>query len=171
MLLFLFVFLIGTPFFACAQTKPGTAKEFKIGYVDVKEVFDECTETQQATLSLKKQIELRQASLQKEEEEITMLQNELREKEVVLSETEKDKRKKEIEARIAALQREAAAAKEEITAEERDLTNTIVDSIKKVITGIAKADGFGLVLEKNSILYAESGTDLTDKVVEKLNKK
>ena len=159
------------PFVSCAQSKAGPVKDFKIGFVEVKQVFDECTATQQATLSLKKQIELRQAGLQKEQEEIGNLQTELRDKEVVLSESEKDKRKKEIEARISALQKEADAAKEEITAEERDLTNTIIDSIKEVITDIAKTEGFGLVLEKNSILYAESATDLTERVVEKLNKK
>lgn len=146
-------------------------KNMKIGFVDVKKVFDSCTATQKATLTLKKAIDAKQEALAKEQDEIAMLQKELKDKEVVLSQPEKKKRQAEIEARIAALQKEAEQARLEMTKKEQEMTEEIIVSIKGVITSIAKSGGFDLVLEKDSILYGEEVTDLTGRVVEELNKK
>jgi len=51
----------------------GISKSMKVGYVDVRKVFDSCTATQLATLSLKGEMETRQGSLAREEEEIISL--------------------------------------------------------------------------------------------------
>jgi len=147
-----------------------SSRRFKVGFVDIRKVFDSCTATQQATLSLKREIEQKQEALLREEEEVARLQKELREKEVVLSEAEKNKRQMEIEARISALQKEAERARQELVDKERQLTESIIKSIKGVIVKIAKSEGFDLILEKDSILYGEEIIDLTDKVIAELNK-
>lgn len=149
----------------------GTSKLMRIGYVDVRKVFDSCTATQQATLSLKKEIESKRAELAKEEELITALQKELHEKEIVLSETEKKKREKEIEEKISLLQKKAEIAQQEMVKKERQLTESIIKLIQGIITEIAKEKDFNLILEKDSILYGENVVDLTDIVIERVNKK
>ena len=153
----------------CAEAQYGK-KAMRVGFVDVKKVFDSCTATQKATLSLKKEIDARQEALQREEGEIARLQREYQEKEVVLSASEKSKRKMEIEARVAALQKEADQARQDLMAKERQMTDSIIVMIKGVIVKIAEAGSFDLILEKESILYGKETIDLTEKVVEELNK-
>jgi len=163
---------------SCAQSS-GTAdkqtskniipKGFKVGYVDVRKVFDSCTQTKEATNSLKKEIELRQAALAKEEEEITGMQKELKEKEIILSESEKQKRQKQIEERIVSIQKTAQLVQQELSSKEKELTETIIGLIQLSIKETAKEDGFNLILEKDSVLYCEDVVDLTDKIIKKIN--
>lgn len=148
-----------------------SGRKLKVGFVDVRQVFDSCTATQQATLSLKKEIDAYQERLSKEEEEIARLQKELREKEVVLSTSERRRRQMEIESMIAALQKEAAKIRQELIDKERLMTESIINSIKGAIVKIAKSENFDLILDKDSILYGEEITDLTDRVVAELNQK
>ena len=88
----------------------------------------------------------------------------------MLSESEKKKRQKEIEDRIVSLQKRAESARQELATKERQLTESIIKTIQVVITEIAKKENFNLILEKDSILYCEDAVDLTDKVIEALNK-
>ena len=169
LLLGMFFFLTSSGFGA-PLSSVSNKTTMKVGYVDVREVFDSCTATQLATLSLKKEIESKQDTLAREEDEITALQKELREKEVVLSETEKKKRQREIEDRISSLQKKAEIARQELVVKEKQFTDSIIKTIQSIIIEIAKKENFGLILEKNSILYGENVIDLTDRVIEKLNK-
>lgn len=155
--------------FGASTPSVSTKTSLKIGYVDVRKVFDSCTATQQATLSLKKEIESKQGSLAKEEDEVVALQKELREKEIVLSEIEKNKRQKEIEEKMASLQKRVETARQELATKERQLTESIIKIIQSIITEIAKKENFSLILEKDSILYGEDIIDLTGKVIEKIN--
>ena len=156
----------GAPASSVVSPKTG----MKIGYVDVRKVFDSCTATHQAVLSLRKEIESKQGALAKEEEEIMALQKELREKEVVLSEIEKKKRQAEIDDKTTLFKKKAENAQQEMAIKEREFTNSIIKSIQTVITEIAKQENYNLILEKDSILYGDNVVDLTDKVIEKLNK-
>lgn len=154
---------------------PGTEAEeataekgIKVGYVDVQKIFDSCPSVQKATLNLKKEIEMKQGSIAKGEGEIIKLQNELKDKEVVLSEAEKKKRQKEIEDKITSLRKKAESDRLALMAREKRLTQSIINSIRDILTGIAKKEKISLVLEKDSVLYSTEAVDLTEKVIEEL---
>jgi len=164
-------FPFSSTFSAPPLSSSGSARTtLRVGYVDVRKVFDSCTATQQATLSLKNEIESKQGALAKEEEEVTSLQKELREKEIVLSADEKKKKQKEIEERIASLQKRAEVARQELMTKEKQMTESIIKTIQGIITQIAKKENFNLILEKDSILYGEDIIDLSERVIEALNK-
>jgi len=151
--------------------KNSISKSLRVGYADVRQIFDSCTQTKEATNSLKKEVDLRQAALAKEEDEIGVLQKELKDKEVILSETEKQKRQQEIQDRIIVLQKSADFAKQDLTQKEKDLTEAILASIKEAIKVVAREENLNLVLEKDSVLYCEDVIDITGKVIEKINNK
>ena len=54
---------------------------------------------------------------------------------------------------------------------ERELTKPLIDELRAIIEGMGKEKGYQLILEKNegAVLYAQSGSDLTEQVIEKFN--
>jgi outer membrane protein len=55
----------------------------------------------------------------------------------------------------------------EIQQRERKLTQPIIGQIREIIEGIAKKDGFTMILEKseNSVMWAQKELDITDRVI------
>ena len=69
-------------------------------------------------------------------------------------------------------QQHVAKSQMEIQKKERDLTKPIIDKMQKIISDLAKKEGYTAILEKSEqlVLFAQPSIDLTDKVVKEYNK-
>jgi outer membrane protein len=139
------------------------AQDLKIGYIDSQRIFAEFRETQEAEKLYKKEVEQWKAEAAAKEQEITKLQEELRAQSLMLSEEKQKEKKLEIDRKLEDYQRFVAETfgEEGIAAKRnRELTQPIVERIKKIVFDVANAN----------IVYAKKELDLTDKVLEELNK-
>ena len=55
----------------------------------------------------------------------------------------------------------------EIQKHERELTQPIINQLRKIIEGIARKENYSMVLEKSEqlVLFSEKTIDLTDRVI------
>ena len=151
------------------------AQDLKIGYIDSQRIFDEFRETQEAEKLYKKEVEQWKTEAAEKEQEITKLQEELRAQSLMLSEEKQKEKKLEIDRKLEDYQRFVAETfgEEGIAAKRnRELTQPIVERINKILEKLSETDNFAIVFDvaNANIVYAKKDLDLTERVLEELNK-
>ncbi len=151
------------------------AQDIKFGYIDSQRIFLEYRETQEAERLYKQEVEQWKAEAAGMEQEIVKLQDELRAQSLMLSEEKQREKKLEYDKKLEDYQRfmadtfgeEGRAAKRN-----KELTQPIVDKINRILEQMAENDGYTLVFDISNanIVYADKAFDLTDRVLEELNK-
>jgi outer membrane protein len=155
--------------------------ETKIATLSLQKIFDGYWKTKQADAALKD----RQAEMKKSESEMADSWKKTNEdyqkllataSDQAVSSEERDRRKKEagdklkdlkdIEANVQQFRRQADAILQE---EKSRKTKNLLDEIKLGITGRAKAGGYSLVFDADSVLYTNGENDITDSVLAVLN--
>ncbi|MBU1154033.1 OmpH family outer membrane protein [bacterium] len=146
------------------------ADSIKIAYVDMTQVFDQILETKTVTEALSKEVEDKREEISKRQKEIEKTEKELKEA-IMLNEKEKNKREIVINQKKEELQKFADEARNSLLKKEQEQTQKIVKAISKVIENIAIKEDINLVLDKSVVLYGIDEIDLTQKIIEILNKK
>jgi outer membrane protein len=151
------------------------AIEAKIGYIDSQRIFAEYRETQEAERLYKLEVDKWKADAAAKEQEIARLREELQAQSLMLSDEKQREKKLELDRKLEEYQRFVA----EIFGEEgtaarrnRELTQPIVDKINKILEQLSENEGYTLVFDvaNANIVYAKKELDLTDRVLEELNK-
>ena len=172
---------IGLGCLLCSLLNVSAFAETKIATMSLAKAFDGYWKTKQADAALKD----RQAELKKSETEMSDSWNKAKEEyqklsaaasDQAVSADERDKRKKDaegklkdmkdIEANAAQFQRQAGAILQE---EKSRKTKNLLDEIKLAVAGKAKAGGYTLVLDSDSVLFTSGESDITDTVLAQLN--
>jgi len=147
------------------------AAEMKIGMVDFQQVVQKSEPGQRVEAGLKKKGEHMEAELKKDKEELQALKDKMEREAMVMSREAREE--KEIEFRVKArnLQEKDRRYKSEFVGEQRQE----IDKLRKVVLEIAqeigKREGFTMIVSKVGVLYNDPAIDLTDKVVQLLNKR
>ena len=164
-------------FLASVVFTSARAQEFqlKIGYIDSQRIFAEFRETQEAERLYKKEVEQWKAEAAVKEQEIAKLREELQAQSLMLSEEKQKDKKLELDRKLEEYQRFVSETfgEEGIAARRnRELTQPIVERINKILERLSEQDGYGLVFDvaNANIVYAKKEFDLTDRVLEELNK-
>ena len=168
---------------------PGLQAQAKIGLVDLKKVFDGYNKTKQADTQLKE----RAADFEKMRKTYTddydkakaafeSLQQGMTDQ--ALSEAEREKRKSEAQKKYTEIRQiETDLAQFDRTSrntlgeQQRRMRDRILDQIKEVVAGKAKAKGLSLVLDTAAdsanqtpiLLFNTGENDITDEVLTELN--
>jgi len=151
------------------------AQDIKLGYIDSQRIFLEYRETQDAERLYKQEVEQWKAEAAGMEQEIVKLQDELRAQSLMLSEEKQREKKLEYDKKLEDYQRFMADVfGEEGRAARRnkELTQPIVDKINRILETMAQDEGYTLVFDiaNANIVYADKAFDLTERVLEELNK-
>ncbi|MEA3276633.1 MAG: OmpH family outer membrane protein [Pseudomonadota bacterium] len=159
----LFILLLATA--VCA------AESATIGYVDMQQVIEQSKMGQQAQETLKEKFDGKQKALAEEEQAIRALQQNLARDEALMSQTELDKKKGELQQRIQAFQKQAAAAQQELLTEQNKLGGEILSPAQEVIAEVAKEKGIPSIFERrqSGLLYIDESLDLTAEVIRRLD--
>jgi outer membrane protein len=145
--------------------------QIKIGYVNMRKALNESKSGKAAKETLEKSIKEKQGTLDEEKKKLESLQEDFEKKTSLLSDKAKQDKQKEFQEKVQAYQKLVADAQKEINEKEAAVTKKIIDDIKKIIADMGKEENYTLIFEETeiSVLYAQKGLDLTDKVLEKLN--
>ncbi|MFQ5511401.1 MAG: OmpH family outer membrane protein [Candidatus Krumholzibacteriia bacterium] len=149
--------------------------ELKIGYIDSQRIFAEFKETQDVERLYKKEVDAWKAQAQVMEQEIVKIQDELRAQALMLSEEKQREKKLALDKKLADYQRFMADVfGENGTAAKRnqELTQPIVNKINQILERMSEEQGYTLVFDISNanIVYANKDFDLTDMVLQELNK-
>jgi len=147
------------------------ADSLKMGYVDMRAVLTESKAGKQHRAELEGFIKDKQAALRKEEDKLNAMKQSLEKDQLTLSDKQKQDKQRDFQAKVQAFQKMAGEADQELRKKDADYTNKTVESIRKIIADLAKSEKINIVLAKTdmTVLYADDGMDLTQKVIDKLD--
>lgn len=149
----------------------GAESGFRMAYVDLQKALQSVDAGKQAKASLEKDVTAKRAELEKAQANLQKEAEQFEKKAAILNDSAKAAKQAELQKKFAEFQKAAAESQMELQKRERDLTKPLIDELRSIIEGIGKEKSYQLILEKNegAVLYAETGADLTDQVIEKFN--
>lgn len=152
--------------FAGAMPTAASAKEYKIGYVDLAKVFDEYKKTKDAEKSLADKAKGKEDARKVMVDELRKMKDE----QALLSEKAKGDKQKAIDEKIKNLQDFDMKARDELIKERNDMLGGILKDIEKLVSEYAKEKGYDMILNSRMLLYGGEQYDVTADVLTRLNK-
>lgn len=145
--------------------------QVRLAIVDVTRALANSKEGKVAEKAITALMEKRRESLRPDEEELRRLSEEYQAQQFVLSKDALRERELDIVKRRNDLERNMAAAREDIEIEERKRMQPLLQRVQKVLKDLGREKGFTVILEKSSpgMLYFEDGLDITDLVTQRLD--
>ncbi len=146
------------------------ASEFKIGYVNLQKIIIVSDQGKEAQKTLST-IEQAQTTLINENiKEINKIEETLTKQQAILTPETKEQKKTELNNLILAYQKKGKEFKEKLQKKEAELINEIVSRVELILADIAKEQGYSAILNKAGIVYMDADLDLTNTVIDTLNK-
>lgn len=151
------------------------AREYKIGYIDSDRLLARYEAASEAKKQLNEAIARFQAKAESLRNEYEQAKEEYESQQLTLSEEGRRAKLAEVESRkkrYDSYLNEIYGPGGRIEQKNQELLAPIVTKIDSAVRKIAQIEGFALVLDaaKAGILYAETGLDLTELVLEELNR-
>jgi len=161
------VLLVGLFAFGLIATEV-SAKELKVGYVDMQKIFNEYKKTKEAESDLESKGKVKTEERGKMVEGIRRLKDEIE----LLSDNNKEKKQSEIDGKIQQLQEFDRKARGELLQEREDVLREITNDINRVIQAYGKKHDYDMILnrDKRVLLYDKGDADITESVLRELNK-
>ncbi len=147
----------------------------RIGYVDSERIINEYEEAKQARLQLEKEVHKWKLQLDSLKNEYLKKKEEYESQEPMLSDQAKLQRQRELNAlkqKYENFAKEIWGEHGKIEQKKKELFDPIIEKIVSTIEEIAKEEGYTMILDVSSgvVLYAVKEDDITDKVIDELNK-
>lgn len=151
----------------------GNETPFKLGFVDLQKTLQTVEAGKTAKSTLEKEVTAKRTGLEKQQQQLQKEAEEFEKKSGLMNESAKTQKQQELQKKFAELQKAAAETQMDLQKRERELTKPIVEEIRAVVEALGREKGLTLVLEKNegAVLYAQSGEDLTQAVIDRFNSK
>lgn len=159
--------------FAADTAAPAPAAAFKLGYVDVQKAVGNLEAGKSAKAALEKEFNAKKAALEKQQGDLQKEVEQFEKKAAILNDAAKEQKRQELQKKYMEFQKGYGESQMELQKREREVFKPVLDELRAVIESFGKEKGFTLIVEKNdgAVLYAASGEDLTDAVVERFNQK
>ena len=148
---------------------PALAREYKIGYVDVRKVVQESDRAAEARQGLQEEVQTRQQELRDKQQRIERLRGELQEQGSLMSEEQRRKKKRKLQEAMRELRRSQKAAQEDLDAEKNQVLQDLYEQVSEIIDRLGETEEFDLILTGPAAMYVNDRVDLTDQVLEELN--
>lgn len=166
----LFIVMVGGSFVASAQTVVETPqKSFKLAVLDIDRVIGEAavsTYIQQTVeerrTALQKDVEGYEKELRVQEADLKILQNK--------RDPNFENAQKTFENKVTDVQKRLSERTKILEKAFHDARSRVIQHIMALVSGLAESDGVTLVIPKNVVMYQEAGYDITDRILERLNK-
>ena len=138
----------------------------KFAYVDLSRSFSEYNKTKDYDKMLGDKESAYQSEREKKLGEIKGLQDKMN----LLSDKEKESKKTDIETKVKTLQDFDRQKETDLRKEQDEKMKEILKDIEEAVKEYAQKEGYTLVFNDRVLVYQTKNLDITDKIVEILNK-
>jgi Skp family chaperone for outer membrane proteins len=160
--LFLFLLFLVLTTGAQAEETP-----YRVGFVNVAEVLNDSLQVKQLESELKTSYETRKVELDKEQEKLNELEQQLATKGADMDFEERSTLEHRILSMRSKLKQELTWLEEDITIRKSGETSRLIKLLREVIEQVAKEKDIDLVFE-GAVVYTSDRADLSDDVSERL---
>lgn len=149
---------------------------YKIGVVDVKQVFDSYERQKKEYAQLQSERDTKQAEIDKLSEKIAAAKERYDKESSSMSDSARMELEEQIQSDYSKYKADFKRLQEDIDRQEKRLLETVFEDIHTAIQEIGARGDFHLVLEagqpgRTSVLYSSTTLDITQQVTEHLNKR
>ncbi len=138
----------------------------KFAYVDLSRLFSEYGKTKEYDKTLNEKQSAYRAEIDKKTNEVKQFQEKIN----LLSDKEKEAKKTDFEAKVKSLQDFERQKMTDLRKEQDDRMKEIFKDIEDAVKQYAEKEGYTLVFNDRVFVYQTKNMDITDKVMNILNK-
>ncbi len=146
-------------------TIPAWGQELKVGFVNLQKAMIESKRGKEARAAFQDSVQRRQEALAKERASIEKQKSELEKQALLMKASERAKAQRRLQLRVRDWERDSRDMREELSLRERELTDSILKDLQKIIAEFGRTSNFTMILERGQLLYTDKGTDITDNVI------
>jgi len=145
--------------------------EIKVAYVDIQRALNECDAGKRARDEFRAKVQKLERKLQKQQEEVKALKDELETKGLLMKPEERRSLEEDYNRKLRDFERAYNDSKQDLQHEDSIITSKIVRDLTNVVGDIGRREGYTLVMEKSTILFGAPGIDITDQVIREYNER
>ncbi len=138
----------------------------KFAWIDLEKVIQGYYKTERLLADLEKKKEEKEEEAKKLIEEIKVMEGKL----ALMTESARRKQEKEIARKRLAASTMIQEAERDLLMESAEIEKAVIGEVEKHATALAKKNGYTFIFLGNTIIYKDPALDLTDKLLEVLNK-
>jgi len=138
----------------------------KFAYVDLSRSFSEYNKTKDYDKVLADKGTVYEAERDKKVNEVKQLEDKIN----LLSDKEKETKKAELETKVKALQDFDREKQTDLRKEQDEKMKELLKNIEEAIKQYSEKEGYSLVFNDRVLVYQNKSMDITDKIIEILNK-
>jgi len=154
----------------CASASKDAQKPLKIGYVDIETVFNQYYKTATSRDEFEKEKEIQQKEVAKKQEELRKAQEAYEKQKDVLKSEEKKKSEEEIQKLQQEFYSFIGQANQALDEKRNQLVEVRLKEIQTAIKDFAEKEKYDFILSSQAVFYGISGADLTQQVIDFINK-
>jgi outer membrane protein len=146
---------------------PAVAQELKIGYVNSERVLREAIPAKAAQTKLEAEFSKREKDLNEQGNRLKAAADKLEKEAPTLSESERNRRQRELVEQDRDLQRKRREFQEDLNQRKNEELAAVVERANRVIKQIFDQEKYDLILQE--VVFAGPKIDITEKVIKALN--
>lgn len=144
--------------------------EIKISVVETRKIMENSIAHNDILSQIQKKNEEFRDGIQKAEAILKKKYEDFETKKNALSDKAADEKREEMSKEVAELQRKSYSQHASLDDAYRGATQLVVDKTSEIVKKHAEKNGYALVLEKAVSVYSDSTLDITEAILEELNK-
>jgi outer membrane protein len=141
----------------------------KIGVIDLQKVLENSNYGKSIQSDLKKEKEKMEADLKQKGSEIENIRKRLERESMVMSKEMREEKEREQRIKINDFKTLQKKYRSDLQKLEVNLMSQLRAEMKELVDAIGKKEGYLLIINKYSVLYAPGSIDITDQLIGKLN--
>jgi outer membrane protein len=158
---------------AASLSANALAQEGKVGVVDMIKVIDQSKQGKKAMDEMAAKLKVAKSDLQKRETELVSLKGQIEKNAMTMSAEALAQKERQYQDKLLQYQRKLEDYQYQLSAKNDEINKMMLTLMKDVIEKIGSSGGYVLILEKTAsgVLYRSDTVDLTNEVIQELNKK
>lgn len=144
------------------------ANNLKIGFVDLATIIQKAPQVKTIDTQLKKEFAPRDAKIKADEKAMQKHVQVLKRNASVMSDKEKATAQKKLVEESEAIQQHRAQFEHDLQTAQTQAMKKLFLQISSIAKGVAKQDGYDVVLQKSAAIYYKPSLDTTTQVIKKL---
>lgn len=158
-----------------SQAAPATATNgnstIKVAVVNVQQVLQQSPRVADLSKKLEGQFKARQTKISDEQKNLQDQLDKFKKESPTMSQKDRDTMQKKIAADRADLVKQVVAYQQDLQKEQNKIMQGILSDLNGIVSTIAKAQNYSLVLDSQAVIYALDGNDITKDVATQFNSK
>lgn len=147
------------------------AADIKVAVVNVQQVLQQSPRVAELSKKLENEFKARQNKINDEQKALQTSLDKFKKESPTMSQKDRDAMQKKIADDRAVLVKEVVAYQQDLQKEQNKVMQGILGDLNGIVSTIAKAQNYSLVLDSQAVIFAVDGNDITKDVAKQFNDK